>query len=590
MPQLSDDSLRCATYLRIAYLLYDGPESVQYAQQALEIARATDQRNQMGLAYHRLAWCLGYEEMDQKTAYLDSAEQVFLTIGDLNGLGRVLDTKGVLLINYGSTEDAQDAFAQAYNYYDQLGNEERKAGVLNNWAISLYESGWQEEAIAKYHQALDYRLQEQPENSIEIARLYHGLGECSRLQGELEQATIHQIASFHYRQKIRDRAIIENLIIIANMAYEAAEQGQDTSGIYRQIHAWGFAGTTALLDSAEQVSGLSESTGLQLYLKNAWRKWYLLRGNYEAAYQLIDEIKTIEEEGKLSASSLEAMADLKVKYDRERLQRELLEEEISNQKKATQVNLLFLSLGILLLALLIVFLIYQNRLKANRLLLTAAKQEQQLIAINSMLEGQEKERARIARDLHDGLGNLLATIKANLGNLGQQSLDRTTPTPYTKTSEMVDEACIEVRKIAHEMMPRSLEKLGLPQALTDLIHRMDETHAFSASIAIYGQEQSLSDGVNIMLYRIVQEALNNVVKYAQATEVDLQMTYAEEWLNITIEDDGVGFDPKRIGPDEGLGLNSIAFRTQYIGGNFEIDSRPGMGTMISINVSLKEAA
>lgn len=580
------DSQKCATLLRIAYLLYNGPESIEYAYRALELARKLDNPQLIGHTYHRLAWCHDFDEMDKKTAFLDSAEQVFIRTENLNGLGKTFDTKGVILMNYSAWGDAQASFQKGYEYYEAARNEERKAGILNNWSISLYMEGKPKQAIIKYKHALAYRLTEQPEQPIEIARLYFGLGECARLLGDLTQATDYQLTSYQYRAKVKNIAVAENLIGIANMAFEAAKKGVDTSGIYQKIKEFGIPSTIALLDSAALVPGIAESEGFQLAIKDTRRKWYLLQGNYEQAYQLLEELKAKEESARLSESSLEALADLKTKYEKEQLKSQLLEEEIDNRKKENQVNLLILSLGILLSTIIIGTLVYQNRLKAKSILLTAAKQEQQLIAMRSMLEGQEKERARIARDLHDGLGNMLSTLKASVGSMPININNQKAGQIYNKASEMIDEACTEVRKIAHEMMPQALEKLGLRKALQDLIQKTDANHDFEVQLQIYGQEQILEDGTNVMLYRIVQELLNNIIKYAKAKEVLVQITYSEDWLNLTVEDDGKGFDPNNIMPDKGMGLKSIAFRTHYIGGEYEIDSRPEMGTLVSINVPL----
>ena len=90
-----------------------------------------------------------------------------------------------------------------------------------------------------------------------------------------------------------------------------------------------------------------------------------------------------------------------------------------------------------------------------------------------------------------------------------------------------------------------------------------------------------------MIFRIIQESFNNIAKYAEATEVLLQLTFSDDWLNISIEDNGVGFDVNQVNVDKGMGLKSIDFRTNYMGGDYEIDSRLGEGTMISINVPLK---
>ncbi len=584
---MPEDSMKCATYLRIAFLLYNGPEAINYSYRALDLAKALGEQQLLGKAYHRLAWCLHYDEMDKKVALLDSSAMVYDRLGDLDGLGLTYDGRGSILMHYGSLEEANEAYIKAYDYYSQSENEERKAGILNNWGICMNLLEQPEEAIAKYQTALDYRLQEQPENPVAIARIYFGLGQSAELLEDLEVATTHYFESYKYRDKVKNIAVAENLIAIADMAYKGAKKGLDTMGIFRKIQSLGFANTQALLDSAAVVPGVAERLGFTYYIKDVRRKGELLRGNYQVAYQLLQDLKTMDEEAKLSDASLGAFADLKIQYEKEQLKTRLLEEEITNRKKKNQVNLLILSLGVLLSTLIIGTLVYQNRLRAKSLLLATARQEQQIISMRSMLEGQEKERARIARDLHDGLGNLLSTLKASVSNLQISFTNNKTEKIYSKASDMIDEACTEVRKIAHEMMPQALSKLGLKKALGDLIQKMDDTHDFEADIQVYGKEQILDDSTNVMLYRIVQELLNNIVKYAEAKEVLVQITYSEEWLSLTVEDDGKGFEPDKILDNEGMGLKSIAFRTEYIGGEYEIDSRPGAGTLVSINVPLR---
>ncbi len=569
-------------------MLYNGPEAVTYSYKALDLAKKLGNQQLLGKTYHRLAWCLHYDEMDKKVAFLDSSALVYGKIGDLDGLGLTYDGKGSILMHYGSLEEANQAYVRAYDYYSQSGNEERKAGILNNWAICMNLMERPEDAIAKYQTALNFRLQEEPENAVDIARIYYGLGQSAELMEDLETATTHYFESYKYRDKVKNIAVAECLIGIADMAYKAAEKGLDTMGIFRKIQSLGFPNTQALLDSAAVVPGVAERLGFVYFIKDVRRKGELLRGNYQVAYELLQDLKTMDEEAKLSDASLGAFADLKIQYEKEQLKTRLLEEEITNRKKKNQVNLLILSLGILLSTLIIGTLVYQNRLRAKSLLLATAKQEQQIISMRSMLEGQEKERARIARDLHDGLGNLLSTLKASVSNLQISFNNQKTEKIYGKASEMIDEACTEVRKIAHEMMPQALSKLGLRKALGDLIHKMDETHDFEADLQVYGQEAVLADSSNVMLYRIVQELLNNIVKYAEAKEVLVQITYSDEWLNLTVEDDGKGFESDKIPENEGMGLKSIAFRTEYIGGEYEIDSRLGVGTLVSINVPLSK--
>ena len=580
---MPDDSAKCSTLVTIALRLYSGEEAKAYAHQALYLANKLNNAHLKGMAYYSLGWCYGLNDMERKTSFLDSATTIFSSIEDLEGLGLVNIAYASILLEYGSLTEAEDAIRKAHDYSEQSGNESRRAVCLNNWGIILNELNKPKEAIKKFDEALAFRLQEQPEAPHSIARVYYGLGISSQIMGKPGKATDHYLKAYEYRKKVNSIAVAEVLTGISTMMYDAAEQGQDTTVIFSKINAYGFPSSTTLLDSALEIPGVVERSGFLGSIKSARRKYYILHGNYEKAYALLLEEKRSEEEAKLSASSLEAFADLKIKNEKDQLKIRLLEEEVNNRKSQNQVNLLLLSLGIALLALISGFLIYTNRQKANNLLLAEARREQQIIAIRSMLEGQEKERARIARDLHDGLGNLLSTLKVRV-----ESIEGAEENGLGEASEMIDEACSEVRKISHEMMPQALKSLGLKKALADLVLKMESTHGLHLSFQTYGAEKELDDNTNVMVFRMVQELFNNVLKHAEATEVLLQLTYGEDWFNITVEDNGKGFELGKQASDQGMGLQSIAFRTEYIGGEYTIDSRPGMGTSVSINIPLKQ--
>lgn len=584
LPSMEEDTLKCETLLRIAYLLYQGQEANEYAFRALHLARNIGSYNLIGRSYHRIAWTYEEGNMDKSSMYLDSAEIVFKKHNDINGLGLVYDAKGSFLMSYGSLEEAQAAYEQAYNYYGQTNTQDLQAGILNNWAVCLNLMEKPEEAREKYQQALDFRLQQRPLRKIDIGRLYYGLAESARLMGDYQLATENFLHSYTYRKEIRNVAVAEVLIALASLINESVKNNMDTTRIIRRINEYGIPHSSALLDSALVIPGVKERMGFRYAIMDVRRENFLLAGRYKEAYDILQEQKKIDEENKLSNSNLEAIADLKTKYEKEQLKSELFRQEIATNKKQSQINILSLSLGLLTALLFIGFLIYQNRIKENNFLLAEAKREQQIISLKSMFEGQEKERTRIARDLHDGLGNLLSTVKANVGRLDIDQNNENSEALYDKACDLLDEACSEVRKIAHEMMPQALQKLGLTKALEDLILKVDDANDFSADIYIYGEERSLSDSCNIMLYRIVQELLYNIVKHAHARQVMLQLTFTEDWLNIIVEDDGVGFTVDKEDALNGIGLQSIDFRVSYMGGNYEIDSRPGEGTSFIINV------
>ena len=584
---MPEDSAKCETYLRIAYLLYAGDEAEHYASQGLALARTLNSPRLVGKSFHRLAWCLNLDAMDRKVAYLDSATVYFTRINDLYGLGNVADTRGGILLDYGSIEESLSAFQKAYDLFSRIPDEERKAGILNNWAVAEYTGGKPGEALKKYRQALEYRLTENPISHIDIARLYQGMGECHRLNGDLEEAVSNYLIGYEHRKEAENIGVVESMMSVASMVYEAAEKGLDTTALFDSIKVHGFAHSTDLIQRAEQTPGLADRIGLQNYILDVKRQSYMLNKDYKAAYEILLRQKQMQEETMLSESSLEAMADMKVKFEKDQLKIRLLEEEVSSQKRLDQANMRLFSVGGLFLISLVGFLYYKNRVKAGQLQLHEAQREQQIISMRSMLEGQEKERTRIARDLHDGLGNLLSSLKVNFGSLQINLDDQNSKNIYGTASQMIDEACTEVRKIAHEMMPQSLKRLGLRRALEDMVQKMDAIHGFTAEFQVHGTEKTFDDTTNVMLFRIVQEAMNNIVKYAQATDVSVQITYSRDWFDLTIEDDGVGFDLSAAKNKKGMGLKSMAFRTEFIGGTLDLNSRPGVGTLVTINIPMK---
>ena len=528
------------------------------------------------------------ESTNIKTAYLDSALTIFTRLDDDDGLGAVYNTRAIILLDYGSLEEALASLEKSYEYYGKSGNKHRQAVALNNWAVVLLDLNKPREALEKYDTALVFRLSENPPNAEELGRIYYGMGKCAFMLGKPKEAINYYLESYRSRGRIYSKGAAESLIAISAMVCDWALTGKDTTALVAQLARSGIRNSMVPLQMALDLLAESGSHQFGYSILDVRRKKALVDGDFEQAYALLEEQKQMDEEIKLSDSSLGALANLKSQYKQEQLKLQLLEEELENRKNATQVKFLLIFLGVMLLVLIIGLLVYQNRLKAKHLELTTFKQKQQTIAMRSMLEGQERERARIARDLHDGLGNLLSTVKVTVGNLGLKSNTHSTPELFQSANTMIDEACKEVRKISHEMMPQALERLGLTKALEDLVLTADQVHGFQAIFNVYGEERKLNEATEMMLFRITQELMNNIIKYARATEVTVQLTYGDDWLNLTVEDDGVGFDTQSTEAKAGMGLKSIAFRAAHIGGQYEIESKPGRGTMASINLPLKE--
>lgn len=206
--------------------------------------------------------------------------------------------------------------------------------------------------------------------------------------------------------------------------------------------------------------------------------------------------------------------------------------------------------------------------------------QQQVISLQSMVNGQEAERTRIAKDLHDGLGGLFSTIKMYFNTLKHDEPVLQNHDLFSKSYALIDTASVEVRRIAHNMMPETLVKLGLIHAVQDLCSNVSAGKVLMVTLQSYGMEHRFSPSVEIMLYRIIQELINNIIKHAKATEAIVQFNRTEERLSVTVEDNGCGFKLHDANNKNHIGLETIKSRINYLNGNMSIDSQQGIGTTI----------
>ena len=228
----------------------------------------------------------------------------------------------------------------------------------------------------------------------------------------------------------------------------------------------------------------------------------------------------------------------------------------------------------------------ENELKLKEQQLIAMEKTQQLIATQSVLEGEEAERSRLARDLHDGLGGLLSGIKLKLANMkGNAIISSEGMDQYDHALELLDTSIRELRQVAHNLMPESLIKFGLKVTLSDFCETLT-TPSRQVKFAFFGAENRLEDKLEIAVYRIVQELVNNSLRHAGASETFVQLVQEENRLHLMVQDNGKGFDPEILSQAKGKGLANIRSRVNSFGGTFDINSSPGSGTEISMEFTL----
>lgn len=215
--------------------------------------------------------------------------------------------------------------------------------------------------------------------------------------------------------------------------------------------------------------------------------------------------------------------------------------------------------------------------------------EKQILALSSILQGQEEERKRIATDLHDGLGSMLSSVKLNLNAMqSQQQLVENDTHQLSKIINQLDKTIVEMRKIAHNMMPEALLKLGFAEAIQDYCNGLNESKAIHVALINLCPDYSFDKSIEIVLYRIVQELINNAIKHAEAKNIIVQISKNENILYLTIEDDGKGFEVGAELSSVGTGLKSVRSRVDYMKGKIEIVSLSKSGTSIMIEIPIPE--
>ncbi len=204
----------------------------------------------------------------------------------------------------------------------------------------------------------------------------------------------------------------------------------------------------------------------------------------------------------------------------------------------------------------------------------------------ALVKGQTLERKRVAAELHDNLGGLLAALKLNLEVLNAEHLTEAEKKLYEEVLAMVSNACVEVRNISHHMLPEVLEKNGLEVALQRYVYSINTSRKIKLELDLFGLEKRLDKETEFSIYPICVELVNNILKHAKATTASLQIVYSQNELSIVVEDNGKGMSTQENA--DGMGLRNIQSRIEAMKGAYRIDSTPESGTTITIEIPLKK--
>lgn len=626
----ASDSARAKTALRLSVALTatDTAGAGRYARQALALS------TRAGFGYGRaVSWlrlsslaiirndnaaadrygALAQATADQLSSPTPSPRQRRLLAGVANNRGNVAERRGqyaaavraylqatALLTASEDYRTRLTVYCNLGNCLQGLGQPEAAAGYWRQAVALAARTGPVPELVPVYVQlATRYLLRAQPDsawqqlraarplvlrNPLYATEFYTQLGEyyLYKRQPEPARAALQQALAAATRKGAAGYQA-RLLLSLGQLEAELARPAAARTLMQRSLGL-----TERLGDAQQELNALANLGQLE---ENAGQ-WQAALGYYRRGQQLRDTLT--------SAAVRRQVNTLETRYRTRQQAQQLstLRHQQRDQQRALgqarRLNTVYLALVLALAgvgALALGLWASRHRLRAQRHLLQAQRerelnQAEALRTAQAVLTGQEEERARVARDLHDGLGGTLATVKLYLGSVRSRTALPPEPTQlFAQAITHLDEAIAELRRMARHLLPEAVLAFGLAPALRDLCETVQQTGALQVQLQTHGlDDPRLPPATEVALFRMVQELLTNALRHAQARQVLVQLMRHGPELQLVVEDNGQGFDPTAAGA--GVGLRSVRTRAAYLGGTLEVQSAPGQGTSISLDLRL----
>ncbi len=313
---------------------------------------------------------------------------------------------------------------------------------------------------------------------------------------------------------------------------------------------------------------------------------YAVTGRYKQAYEYFQKYKDVND-SVVNIGSKKIATELEKKYETEKKDSQLKLQKAQLQRKSILNYILVGSAVTILLISLLTYRTYKQKQKLQQQRISELETEKQLTAAEAVLKGEEQERTRLAKDLHDGLGGMLSGIKYSFQTMkGNLIMTPENVQAFERSMDMLDSSIKEMRRVAHNMMPEALVKFGLDTALKDFCNDINQSGALQVNYQSIGLENTVIEQTTaIAIYRIVQELINNTMKHAAAKTAIVQVSKINADLSITVEDDGKGFNPLILQAGKGMGWSNIQSRVEYLKGKLDVQTEPGKGTSVHIELT-----
>jgi signal transduction histidine kinase len=622
LPDINNNAEKADVLNDICYkLVYMNPDSaLLFGKQALLIGRKANDDKIIGNSYNRIGIVYDVKNIwDSALMYYDSALLHSKRVYDSITIASAYNNIGLVYWNKSLLDKAIQNFFNSLKLFEKLGKKKGVANTFNNIGLILMEQDRNTEALGYQMKGLKLREELNDESGVNDSRLNIAIN-----LWELENfdssafyfkgvIPFYQQTSNHYALGTTynglamvlmsiheydsslvyyDKAIQEHLAVENNS--KAASSLLNKATLYNTLGQMDNE-LNALLKAR---SLLSDGSSLKVLWKTLFQlaEVYRRKGQYKLAAELYkeayytkDSVHTLERDEKIE--------QIKVRYETEKREKELILERAENERlqkekaeseiKIYNRNNWIIGLGSisLIMILFILFISQRNKRKAQAERDAAIIKEREF-GLRAVFTAQEDERKRIAKDLHDGIGQQLSAIKLNFHNVCEsvKSEKPEISADLLRVEKMIANTGSEVRSISHQMMPRALTELGLVDALDDLIVNSFGNTNVKYSYDHFGLTDRLPSNIEIALYRIAQELFNNIIKHAGASSVDVQLMKREKYCILIVQDNGKGIP--QTGLSDGIGMLNINNRLSTINGELNMDSGEGEGTIATIRIAL----
>jgi signal transduction histidine kinase len=278
------------------------------------------------------------------------------------------------------------------------------------------------------------------------------------------------------------------------------------------------------------------------------------------------------------------LAELQAKYELQKKETTILHQQYDLARKN---ELVIGSIGLLAAVLILGYFYFQNRKKNQRLKLQTLEMEQKKKTTQAVMQAEEQERKRIAGELHDSVAQKMVVAKISLEALTNhaQQMNEKEKKIFSNVQTLLEESTTEIRNLSHIMMPQILALAGLSETVKSFLDKVEQAD-LKINFSSEGDFTAIPENTALMIYRVIQEAVQNVLKHASATKLDVSMICENNEVDVIIEDNGVGFNTSANDIAAGNGLANLRSRIAFLNGKLDINSTAGSGTIIAFYIPL----